>query len=235
MSEEQQPSEVAQLMQIVQEQGQQIAALTEQLQGTNDRFEGFTDALDNSSSEDDYEIPNASEEELESMTNAQLANHLEGRLGMAIQNAVGAAMEPVSDDLAATQQFMQNNNVNSEINQMSQRYPDFQPLANDIADIIQDRSNNGYSISMEDAYRLARAGNPDTVAAVEKASSPEQPNLAGGLLPTSRMIGEQNTRQDMDIDEALGKAFQEEVTDQGLNPLFDDSGISVVETPDESA
>jgi len=234
MSEEQQTSEVAQLMQIVQDQGQQISALTEQLQGTNDRFSGFTDAMENSSSEEDYNIPDASEEELESMTNAQLANHLEGRLGMAIQNAVGAAMEPVSDDLAATQQFMQNNNVNTEINQMVQKYPDFQPLANNIADIIQERSSNGYNISMEDAYRLARVGNPDTVAAVEKAHSPERPNLAGGLLPTSRMIGEQNTKQDMEFDEALGKAFQEEVTDQGLSTLFDDSGISMVEAPADS-
>ena len=154
-------------------------------------------------------------------------------MGLAIQNAVGAAMEPVSNDLAATQQFMQNNNVNSEINTMAQRYPDFQPLANEIADIIQDRANNGFSISMEDAYQIARANNPDTVAQVQQELTPAQPNLAGGLLPTSRMIGEQASTQDLDFDDALDKAFKEEISDQGLTNLFDESGISVVETPNQ--
>ena len=232
MSEEQaqQSPEMAQLMQIVEQQGQQISALTQQLQSTNDNFSSFTDAMEEAEPEPDS-VPYASEEELESMTNAQLLAHAENRMGLAIQNAVGAAMEPVSSDLAATQQFMQNNNVNSEINSMAQRYPDFQPLANDIADIIQDRANNGFSISMEDAYQIARNSNPDKVAQVQQEIAPAQPNLAGGLLPTSRMIGEQASSQDLDFDDALDKAFKEEISDQGLTNLFDESGVSVVEAP----
>jgi uncharacterized protein (UPF0335 family) len=170
-----------------------------------------------------------SEEELESMTNAQLMSHIEQRVGNAIQNAVGSAMEPVSNDLAATQQYMQNNNVNSEINRMSNLHSDFQPLANDIADIIQQRSNNGYNISMEDAYHIAKAEHPDKVADINRELAPQRPSLGGGLLPTSKMIGETGEGQDMDFDEAMDKAFKEEVTDQGLNNLFDDSGIAISE------
>ena len=231
-AQEQQSPSMDQLMQLVHQQGQQIAALSEQLSSANEKYDSamesmqYQEPIDNS-------IPNASEEELESMTNYQLGSHLENRLGHAIQNAVGAAMEPVSNDLAATQQYMQNNNVNTEISSMAQKYPDFQPLANDIANIIEERANNGYNISMEDAYHLARSQNPDTVAKVQDEISPRQPNLAGGLLPTSKMIGEQASNQEMDFEGAMDRAFKEEISDQGLSNLFDESGISVVEAPNQ--
>mgnify|MGYP006165237523 FL=1 len=217
------------LMQLVQQQGQQIASLSTQLETAGEQMTAYTDAL---SQDQEYEPDNAqmSEEELESMTNAQLMGHIEQRVGNAIQNAVGSAMEPVSNDLAATQQYMQNNNVNSEINRMSNLHTDFQPLANDIADIIQQRSNNGYNISMEDAYHIARAEHPDKVASIQKELSPQTPSLGGGLLPTSKMIGETGEGQDMGFDEAMQRAFQEEVTDQGLNNLFDESGIAISES-----
>ena len=233
MSEEQaqQSPDSGQLMQLLQQQGQQIAALSEQLSQSNERFNSFTNAMEQGAEEEGPHIPDASEEELESMTNAQLVNHLENRLGGAIQNAIGAAMEPVSNDLAATQQHIQNNNTNSEINEYMRKYPDFQPLANNIADIIQKRAEQGYNIPMEDAYHIARAQNPDTVAKAEQESNP-QPRLAVGILPTSRMIGEQTGSQDMPFEEAMDKAFKEEVTDQGLNGLFDESGISLSEVPE---
>ena len=233
MSEEQaqQSPDSGQLMQLLQQQGQQIAALSEQLSQSNERFNSFTNAMEQGAEEEGPHIPDASEEELESMTNAQLVNHLENRLGGAIQNAIGAAMEPVSNDLAATQQHIQNNNTNSEINEYMRKYPDFQPLANNIADIIQKRAEQGYNIPMEDAYHIARAQNPDTVTKAAQESNP-QPRLAGGLLPTSRMIGEQTGSQDMPFEEAMDKAFKEEVTDQGLNGLFDESGISLSEVPE---
>ena len=233
MSEEQaqQSPDSGQLMQLLQQQGQQIAALSEQLSQSNERFNSFTNAMEQGAEEEGPHIPDAAEEELESMTNAQLVNHLENRLGGAIQNAIGAAMEPVSNDLAATQQHIQNNNTNSEINEYMRKYPDFQPLANNIADIIQKRAEQGYNIPMEDAYHIARAQNPDTVAKAEQESNP-QPRLAGGLLPTSRMIGEQTGSQDMPFEEAMDKAFKEEVPDQGLNGLFDESGISLSEVPE---
>ena len=230
--EQQQSPSMDQLMQLVHQQGQQIAALSEQLSASNEKYDNIAESMQYQEPIDNS-IPDASEEELESMTNFQLVGHLENRLGQAIQNAVGAAMEPVSNDLAATQQFMQNNNVNSEINSMAQRYPDFQPLANEIDNVIEERAQNGYNISMEDAYQIARANNPDTVAQVQKDNTPAQPNLAGGLLPTSRMIGEQAVAQDLDFDNALDKAFKEEISDQGLTNLFDESGISVVETPNQ--
>ena len=43
------------------------------------------------------------------------------------------------------------------------------------------------------------------------------------------MIGETGESQDLDFDEAMEKAFKEEVTDQGLNNLFDESGIAISE------
>ncbi len=224
---EEQPT-VGDLMQLVHQQGQQIASLSSQLESAGEQMSAYTDALQQ---EQEYEpdYGQMSEEELESMTNAQLMNHIEQRVGNAIQNAVGSAMEPVSNDLAATQQYMQNNNVNSEINRMSNLHADFQPLANDIADIIQQRSDNGYNISMEDAYHIAKAEHPDKVADINKGLAPERPSLGGGLLPTSKMIGETGESQDMDFDEAMDRAFKEEVTDQGLNNLFDDSGIAITE------
>ena len=36
----------------------------------------------------------------------------------------------------------------------------------------------------------------------------------------------------MPFEEAMDKAFKEEVTDQGLNGLFDESGISLSEVPE---
>jgi hypothetical protein len=224
---EEQPT-MGDLMQLVHQQGQQIASLSSQLESAGEQMSAYTDALQQ---EQEYEPDHGqmSEEELESMTNAQLMGHIEQRVGNAIQNAVGSAMEPVSNDLAATQQYMQNNNVNSEINRMSNLHSDFQPLANDIADIIQQRSNNGYNISMEDAYHIAKAEHPDKVADINKELAPQRPSLGGGLLPTSKMIGETGEGQDMDFDEAMDKAFKEEVTDQGLNNLFDDSGIAISE------
>jgi hypothetical protein len=217
---------MGELMQLVHQQGQQIASLSTQLESAGEQMSAYTDALQQ---EQEYEPDNGqmSEEELESMTNAQLMGHIEQRVGNAIQNAVGSAMEPVSNDLAATQQYMQNNNVNSEINRMSNLHTDFQPLANDIADIIQQRSNNGYNISMEDAYHIAKAEHPDKVASINKELAPQKPSLGGGLLPTSKMIGETGEGQDMDFDAAMDKAFKEEVTDQGLNNLFDESGIGI--------
>ena len=219
---------MGELMQLVHQQGQQIASLSSQLESAGEQMSAYTDALQQ---EQEYEPDTGqmSEEELESMTNAQLMGHIEQRVGNAIQNAVGSAMEPVSNDLAATQQYMQNNNVNSEINRMSNLHSDFQPLANDIADIIQQRSNNGYNISMEDAYHIAKAEHPDKVANINKELAPQKPSLGGGLLPTSKMIGETGEGQDMDFDEAMDKAFKEEVTDQGLNNLFDESGIGISE------
>jgi len=220
---------MGELMQLVHQQGQQIASLSTQLESAGEQMSAYTDALQQ---EQEYEPDNGqmSEEELESMTNAQLMGHIEQRVGNAIQNAVGSAMEPVSNDLAATQQYMQNNNVNSEINRMSNLHTDFQPLANDIADIIQQRSNNGYNISMEDAYHIAKAEHPDKVASINKELAPQKPSLGGGLLPTSKMIGETGEGQDMDFDAAMDKAFKEEVTDQGLNNLFDESGIGMSES-----
>jgi len=216
---------MGELMQIVQQQGQQIASLSTQLENAGEQMTAYTEALQQE--KDDYQPDNSgqqmSDEELESMTNSQLMNHIEQRVGSAIQQAVGSAMEPVSNDLAATQQYMQNNNVNSEINRMSGIYPDFKLLSNEIADVIQKRSENGYNISMEDAYRLAKVEYPDKVADLE----PPKPSLGGGLLPTSKMIGETGESQDLDFDGAMDKAFKEEITDQGLNNLFDESGITL--------
>ena len=219
---------MGELMQLVHQQGQQIASLSTQLESAGEQMSAYTDALQQ---EQEYEPDTGqmSEEELESMTNAQLMGHIEQRVGNAIQNAVGSAMEPVSNDLAATQQYMQNNNVNSEINRMAGIYPDFKLLSNEIADVIQQRSENGYNISMEDAYRIAKTEYPDKVAGINKELEPPKPSLGGGLLPTSKMIGETGEGQDMDFDEAMDKAFKEEVTDQGLNNLFDESGIAISE------
>ena len=218
---------MGELMQLVHQQGQQIASLSTQLESAGEQMSAYTDALQQE--QDGYEPDQGqmSEEELESMTNAQLMGHIEQRVGNAIQNAVGSAMEPVSSDLAATQQYMQNNNVNSEINRMAGIYPDFKLLSNEIADVIQQRSENGYNISMEDAYRIAKTEYPDKVADINKELAPPKPSLSGGLLPTSKMIGETGEGQDMDFDEAMEKAFKEEVTDQGLNNLFDESGIAI--------
>ena len=225
---QEQPS-MGELMQLVHQQGQQIASLSTQLESAGEQMSAYTDALQQ---EDKYEPDTGqmSEEELESMTNAQLMGHIEAKVGNAIQKAVGSAMEPVSNDLAATQQYMQNNNVNSEMNRMSNLHSDFQPLANEIADIIQQRSNNGYNISMEDAYHIAKAEHPDKVANIKEELAPQKPSLGGGLLPTSKMIGETGEGQDMDFDEAMDKAFKEEVTEQGLNNLFDESGIGMSES-----
>ena len=225
---EQNPS-MGELMQIVQQQGQQIATLSTQLENAGEQMAAYTEALqeDQDAYQPDTNGQQVSEEELESMTNSQLMGHIEQRVGNAIQNAVGSAMEPVSSDLAATQQYMQNNNVNSEINRMSGMYPDFKLLSNEIADVIQQRADNGYNISMEDAYRIAKTEHPDKVANINKELEPPKPSLGGGLLPTSKMIGETGEGQDLDFDEAMDKAFKEEVTDQGLNNLFDESGITL--------
>ena len=219
---EEQPT-MGELMQLVHQQGQQIASLSTQLESAGEQMSAYTDALQQE--QDGYEPDKGqmSEEELESMTNSQLMNHIETKVGNAIQKAVGSAMEPVSNDLAATQQYMQNNNVNSEMSRMSNLHSDFQPLANEIADIIQQRSNNGYNISMKDAYHIAKAEHPDKVATISKELEPQKPSLGGGLLPTSKMIGETGEGQDLDFDEAMEKAFKEEVTDQGLTNLFDES------------
>ena len=227
-AQEETPS-MGELMQLVHQQGQQIAALSTQLENNGEQMAAYTDALQQEVDgyEPDTNGQQISEEELESMTNSQLMGHIEQRVGNAIQNAVGSAMEPVSNDLAATQQYMQNNNVNSEINRMANTYNDFQPLSNEIADIIQQRADNGYNISMEDAYRIARAEHPDKVASINKELEPPKSSLSGGLLPTSKMIGETGEGQDLDFDEAMDKAFKEEVTDQGLNNLFDESGITL--------
>jgi len=226
---QQETPSMGELMQIVQQQGQQIASLSTQLENAGEQMTAYTEALQQE--KDDYQPDNSgqpiSEEELESMTNSQLMGHIEQKVGNAIQQAVGSAMEPVSSDLAATQQYMQNNNVNSEINRMAGIYPDFKLLSNEIADVIQKRSENGYNISMEDAYRLAKAEYPDKVAGINKELEPQKPSLGGGLLPTSKMIGETGVSQDMDFDEAMDKAFKEEITDQGLNNLFDESGLTL--------
>jgi hypothetical protein len=223
---------MGELMQLVQQQGQQIASLSTQLENNGEQMAAYTDALQQEVDgyEPDTNGQQISEEELESMTNSQLMGHIEQRVGNAIQNAVGSAMEPVSNDLAATQQYMQNNNVNSEINRMANAYPDFRQLSNEVADVIQARADNGYNISMEDAYRIAKAEYPDKVANINRELEPPKPSLSGGLLPTSKMIGETGEGQDLDFDEAIDKAFKEEVTDQGLNNLFDESGIAVSET-----
>ena len=223
---------MGELMQIIQQQGQQIASLSTQLENNGEQMAAYTEALqqEQDSYKPDTNGQQISEEELESMTNSQLMGHIEQRVGNAIQNAVGSAMEPVSNDLAATQQYMQNNNVNSEINRMANAYPDFRQLSNEVADVIQARADNGYNISMEDAYRIAKAEYPDKVANINKELEPPKPSLSGGLLPTSKMIGETGEGQDLDFDEAIDKAFKEEVTDQGLNNLFDESGIAVSET-----
>jgi len=226
---QQETPSMGELMQIVQQQGQQIASLSTQLENAGEQMTAYTEALQQE--QDDYQPDNSgqpiSEEELESMTNSQLMGHIEQKVGNAIQQAVGSAMEPVSSDLAATQQYMQNNNVNSEINRMAGIYPDFKLLSDEIADVIQKRSENGYNISMEDAYRLAKAEYPDKVAGINKELEPQKPSLGGGLLPTSKMIGETGVSQDMDFDEAMDKAFKEEITDQGLNNLFDESGLTL--------
>ena len=229
MAEEEQNPTIGDLMQIVQQQGQQIASLSTQLENAGEQMTAYTEAMQEQDQYEPDNTANLTEEELESMTNSQLMGLIEQRVGNAIQNAVGSAMEPVSNDLAATQQYMQNNNVNAEINRMSNLHSDFQPLANEIADIIQARSDNGYNISMEDAYHIAKAQHPDKVAELSKAEAPKS-SLSGGLLPTSKMIGETGDKQDLDFDEAVDRAFKEEVTDQGLNNLFDESGIAVSET-----
>ena len=223
---------MGELMQIIQQQGQQIASLSTQLENNGEQMAAYTEALqqEQDSYKPDTNGQQISEEELESMTNSQLMGHIEQRVGNAIQNAVGSAMEPVSNDLAATQQYMQNNNVNSEINRMANAYPDFRQLSNEVADVIQARADNGYNISMEDAYRIAKAEYPDKVANINRELEPPKPSLSGGLLPTSKMIGETGEGQDLDFDEAIDKAFKEEVTDQGLNNLFDESGIAISET-----
>ena len=216
---------MGELMKLVHQQGQQIASLSTQLESAGEQMSAYTDALQQEQDSYEPDTGQMSEEELESMTNAQLMSHIETRVGTAIQQAVGSAMEPVSSDLAATQQYMQNNNVNSEMNRMSNLHADFQPLANEIADIIQQRSKNGYNISMEDAYHIAKVEHPDKVANINKELEPSKPSLGGGLLPTSKMIGETGEGQDLNFDEAMEKAFKEEVSDQGLNNLFDESAI----------
>ena len=229
-AQEETPS-MGELMQLVHQQGQQIATLSTQLENAGEQMAAYTEALqeDQDAYQPDTNGQQVSEEELESMTNSQLMGHIEQRVGNAIQNAVGSAMEPVSNDLAATQQYMQNNNVSAEINRLSNTHRDFQPLANEVADIIQERADNGYNISMEDAYHIARAANPDKVANIKNELDPPKPSLSGGLLPTSKMIGETGSKQDLDFDEAVDKAFKEEVTDQGLQNLFDESGIAISE------
>ena len=117
------------------------------------------------------------------------------------------------------QQLNIDNKVQSEIAGLQKQYGDFNHFANKAADLVEQRNQAGFKLSIEDAYKLARAENPDMVN--EFQNSQPTPSLAGGLLPTSRLIGDPSSgSSDLDFDQAAERAFQEEVVNEGLSGLF---------------
>ena len=216
-----------------EEQGQQVdlqalvnfvEAASARMATQDEQLKALTTRLEEATSEPAYEpkaeMPVVSEEDVESMSNAQLLGHMENRFNAALNNTLRDAMTPLQQGMQNQQQLNVDTQVQSEISQLRDRYPDFEHFANKAADLVETRNSAGFKLSIEDAYKLAKADNPDMVNEFKTNSKPPAP-LAGGLLPTSRLIGEPSSGGgDLDFDQAAERAFQEEVTNEGLNKLF---------------
>ena len=92
MAEEEQNPTIGDLMQIVQQQGQQIASLSTQLENAGEQMTAYTEAMQEQDQYEPDNTANLTEEELESSTNSQLMGLIVQRVGNAFQIAVGSAM-----------------------------------------------------------------------------------------------------------------------------------------------
>ena len=216
--EEQQSQQVdlQALVQFVENASAKMASQDEQIKALENR-------LTQATAEPEYEpretVPQVSEEDIESMSNGQLLNLMEQRFNASLNNTLGDALKPVREGMQNQQQLNIDNQVQSEIAGLQKQYSDFNHFANKAADLVEQRNQAGFKLSIEDAYKLAKAENPDMVN--EFKDSQPKPTLAGGLLPPSRLIGQPSSgSNDLDFDQAAERAFQEEVVNEGLAGLF---------------
>ena len=225
---QEQPLDLNAVVGFVDQASTAIAQMQEQIKQQNSIIQGMQQHA-----EPEYRpeaIPQVAEEDLESMSNSQLLNHLESRVNVAIQNGISQAVNPLQQNIDNQRAINLDNQVNSEISTLQKQYPDFQHFANKTAEIVKQRSDSGFQVSIEDAYKLAKSDNPDMVTEFTTNSAPPKPTLAGGLLPTSRLIGDPSARAEeaTSFEDAAERAFQEEVVNEGLTDLFrtEDSIIS---------
>lgn len=150
--------------------------------------------------------------DLESLSNKELVDHVVKELSEKI-------LKPVNSQITDLSVQLQRNKGQADIKEVSSKYGDFW----EFKDEIEARVKANPSLSLDDAYTLARKDNAtkanelDTKAreekeAKEKAAQPE--TVFGGLLPTSLPVA---PNQKMTPKEASEAAWEEHMSGFNLH------------------
>lgn len=147
---------------------------------------------------------------LETMSRRQLVDLILGRVGKVVEEKI----KPIGESLETTREETLRNDLKAQLKDASEKYEDFWSFRDETQAILKRHPD----LSIEDAYHLAKSGNPEKVAKLEDerkvkeeedrkdSKRDKESSKFGGFLPTS---GVTRRSEQMSPEEAAEAAWEE--------------------------
>ena len=118
----------------------------------------------------------------EGMSNVELVAHVTGNVQRMVQEAIQAALKPVTDQLAGVQNDVVATRGEISIKEMRAAHKDLSDWKDDMIGLVGKHP----TLSLNEVYRLARSLNPDKAKSLDAKYNPPppKPRPFGGLTPS---------------------------------------------------
>lgn len=167
---------------------------------------------------DDEATPPTSEEDLDDMSRTDYANHI----GNTIMGKVGEQLEKISEQITGVNTKVDRSDIINTVKQLSKDNVEFDDLKPETAAVAKRIPG----ISIEDAFTLAKAENPEKVKELEEkfqaesGDTEEKKAMFGGLTPTS---GQSAKGINMSKQEAGNSAWDETMGALNMETVGEDA------------
>ena len=131
--------------------------------------------------------------DLESLSRAQLVDHIVGTIGEAVRQQISEALSPVTEQLTGLQQNVAERTVTQEIAALRSAHKDFNDWKEEMVGLAKQHPTLGIG----QLYQLARAGSPAKAGELDKRYAPpavKPPVRFGGLLPNGAIPAAGDTK-----------------------------------------
>jgi uncharacterized protein YaaR (DUF327 family) len=173
---------------------------------TQEAVKQLSEALANNAKPPVKEAPVITEEDLETMSRADLVKMIQGQQNETIQNA----LKPLMDKLQNTDLRLDSAITSVTVEKFKEGHPDLLEWKNEIGELIK----AGRATTVADAYSLVRAENPDKVKVVDakykKSDKPAGDRFTGSFQGFPTAAGE-NKR--MSATDAAAAAWDKATTE----------------------
>jgi hypothetical protein len=140
------------------------------------------------------------------MTNAEIVAHVTGSVTQQMQEAIAAALKPLTDQLAGLHQAVMTNSVTGDMKELRAQHKDFSDWKQEMIGLAQQHP----SLGLRDVYLLARANNPEKASKLDAQyapPAPPRPKPFGGLTPY--MMGDKGVKPPLTGEAAAREAYRE--------------------------